>query len=747
MMNSKRVQDPCEEEARQGRCCAGSRCSRAAQKSYVDLLQGDAFLTPGEKIGGEAEGEQGPKTNVQLGVGTGNTAQHTNMHTQEGEHCGADRNIHQVAGAKLTTALSNLINQGGLKGATLEAGKADGGGKKQAVGGKRAEAQQKEESEQRLCGGCYKPKGREEFEAHEWQKADAWSREAARQCQECALTSAQPPAGGEGQGRRTSKRPATWRGQGKEQEDFSGECEGRQLDQVLCPKGCTCGNALAASGSPEVLQVVQGGGGELAAKGVMAIAHIAQGAIITCFGNSAFVRAGPAGDELQSLMNELEEGESERCQYTCAHNLQGNAKFGPTKVWLVTPPDITLILRQEPSDTLRGALKRRGPAGMGHLIDHSCCPLHTNAELAVRWTSEAKDMAVAIVVAKKPILPGEWVWVNYAPEDQTLAAWAKRFSCTCCQCRGACGDGPKLGITHLFTAISKSSATRTPWGRDWKQTWQKEALGLRVRVRLAQGSLEENIIHVEGSKVQVRGTLKCMEKGAKTRKSVTETVTWSNCKVVEDSLAWLDHDIPAEAVQRVEFQQDARNHSDCLEGTVVEMMLKWGLYGHTAEQGLMPCAKRHWVASTWEYTFLLQTWDTVKDEDEPLVALLQLLSQQRQGARRARGAGPQTKVPCLPVDPAMYDFIFIPIHLEQGKHWLLASIDVRERKMQLLDCSQKYSSRWRGQIHSILWVWFVASVRRLRAMGTVIQEEPQWGIDMDHVNLLDVAELRAEHYG
>ena len=111
MMNSKRMQHPCEEEERQGRCCAESKCSRAARKSYVNLLQDDAFLTPGEKLGGEAEGEQGPKTNVQLGVGTRNTAQHTNMHTQEGTHCGADCDIHQAAAAKLTTALSNLINQ------------------------------------------------------------------------------------------------------------------------------------------------------------------------------------------------------------------------------------------------------------------------------------------------------------------------------------------------------------------------------------------------------------------------------------------------------------------------------------------------------------------------------------------------------------------------------------------------------------------------------------------------------------
>ena len=160
------------------------------------------------------------------------------------------------------------------------------------MGGKRAEAQQDEEPECRLCGGCHKAKRREEFETQEWQKADAWSQEAARQCQECALTSAQSPAGGEGQGRRTSKRTAASRGQSKEQEDVSGECDGRQLDQVLCPKGCKCGNSLAASGRPEIVQVVQGGGGELAAKGVMAIAHIAQGEIITCLGTPhSFERA------------------------------------------------------------------------------------------------------------------------------------------------------------------------------------------------------------------------------------------------------------------------------------------------------------------------------------------------------------------------------------------------------------------------------------------------------------------------
>ena len=45
----------------------------------------------------------------------------------------------------------------------------------------------------------------------------------------------------------------------------------------------------------------------------------------------------------------------------------------------------------------------------------------------------------------------------------------------------------------------------------------------------------------------------------------------------------------------------------------------------------MPCVKRHWVASVWEHTHFLCEWKTVKDDEELLVFLLQLLSQQGHG--------------------------------------------------------------------------------------------------------------------
>ena len=57
-----------------------------------------------------------------------------------------------------------------------------------------------------------------------------------------------------------------------------------------------------------------------------------------------------------------------------------------------------------------------------------------------------------------------------------------------------------------------------------------------MRVKMAQGNLEGNIVREEGAQVQVRGTLKYTEKGVKTRKVVTEQVAGNKCKVVEDFL-------------------------------------------------------------------------------------------------------------------------------------------------------------------------------------------------------------------
>ena len=68
-------------------------------------------------------------------------------------------------------------------------------------------------------------------------------------------------------------------------------------------------------------------------------------------------------------------------------------------------------------------------------------------------------------------------------------------------------------------------------------------------------------------------------------------------------------------------------------------------------------------------------------------------------------------------------------------HWLLAWIDTQNREMHLLDCSNTFGNRHSSTIHGLMWVWFLASVRRLNAtLGEEI-EEPVWSIDAQTADL------------
>ena len=179
-MSSTRRQGPCGDAASQGRCCANSTCSRVVRQSFMDLLQNDVFLTPCEGVGGETE--RRPESR--------HTHIHTNTYARVGEHHGEGGYTRPTGANKFSTALNNNFNREGSGGATLEAGKANDEEEGQAAGGTRAVAQGEEEPERRLCGGCHAPKECKDFATHEWQKEDAWSREAARRYQACTQESA-----------------------------------------------------------------------------------------------------------------------------------------------------------------------------------------------------------------------------------------------------------------------------------------------------------------------------------------------------------------------------------------------------------------------------------------------------------------------------------------------------------------------------------------------------------------------------
>ena len=156
--------------------------------------------------------------------------------------------------------------------------------------------------------------------------------------------------------------------------------------------------------------------------------HIAQGEIITCFGNSATVVEGSEGQELVRTMSNLAERGKDLCQYTFTGTLGGEG-VSPLRVWVVPPPDIRLLSLEPISRRLTQALAQRGPDGVGHIINHTCCRTHRNAELAVRWMTEDRGVAVVVAIATRAISPGERVLVHYSPEGSDFRKWSRNFRC------------------------------------------------------------------------------------------------------------------------------------------------------------------------------------------------------------------------------------------------------------------------------------------------------------------------------
>jgi hypothetical protein len=150
----------------------------------VNLLQNDVF-PPCEGNRRKIEGRPESGTDVGSSAATQHTHIYTNTHAQVEEHHGEDNYERPTETNKFSAVLNNVIKQGSMEEAALGASKTNDGEEGEAVGGKQAAAQGEDEHDRRLCGGCQKPKARKDFATHEWEKADAWSREADRRCQGC----------------------------------------------------------------------------------------------------------------------------------------------------------------------------------------------------------------------------------------------------------------------------------------------------------------------------------------------------------------------------------------------------------------------------------------------------------------------------------------------------------------------------------------------------------------------------------
>ena len=599
--------------------------------------------------------------------------------------------------------------------------------------------------EARLCGGCNSLGARQVFSSEQWKKEDAWSREYARRCKRCEEREEREGCEGpvQGDSALVGSRARRTRKPTLPVETREDRCRLRKIDQVLCVAGCVCGNALpvntggAGGGSGVKARAVKGEGLQGEARGVWATAAIEQGEIITCFGEAATVKGTREVQDLTKALRKLRAAEDGECQYSLSGNLEGEDNFSPTEVWVIPPPDVACLLQTNPSSELKRALNKRGPRGIGHLANHTCCRDHRNALLELRWVSEDKQLATVVVVASRKIGPGERILVHYAPEGNAFKGWAQTFACTCCKCRGACGGMAATGPESFVNFVNSMKALEPEWDTGVSRKRQVK-LGTRVRAKIKEGDMIGNVIGWEEQRVVIQGACTKRNDGSvinieeQERETVMTraTVDEKDCEIVEDWLQWGQSTLQMDALLRVRHQIRAAGREDYIEDSVLMAMLRWGLHGESESVGLPAQVHNDWLVDSYTFKKVQLAWQVVERNSGPLVSLLESLGHQ-DVHRKMKGTE-------LQVNPAFHRNIYIPIHLDGGDHWLMACIETRTRKLQLLDCSQEFGRAWRGRLHALLWVWFLASVRRIRKEHEDNVREPIWSIDLSRVRLKDL---------
>ena len=535
-----------------------------------------------------------------------------------------------------------------------------------------------------------------------------------------------PAPANETQPRRSSRR----RTRNAAAQDALKECDERALLGHLCPTACNCLNSLPAerwqedvAGRRSKVRVASKCGVDEASQGLVAIDVIEDREVITVFGNSAVVSQATGGMELQRLIQQQSEQQQDRrFQYTFSSttaNEDGNVQ---KQVWVVPPQDVYLAERFPISNTLKHALSQRGPPGVGQFANHTCCPLHTNAE--IRMAQAPDGSFLAVLRARKRINVGTAILIQYADLGKDRDQWHSTFACTCCRCRGVCPQqGNQTGLGFLAVVNSTSLSEQQ------QRELEDQHLEPGTRVQLG-GSLRHslgNVIKVTGSKVHVR-TFREDEK-----KMEDARVERADCAVVPDTLQFPGVKLERTNLQRVRFQPTPEGSSDYLEEGVVEAVLRWSGYGSTMRAGLQAVDGRFWMASPWEYSNLLEAWTNCQDTPYPLSSLANGIGSI--GLRRIR------QMQRMALDPAVYDDILLPVRLRAAKHWLLVAINNKSRTMSLLDCSQEFGKKWRGEVHALTWAWFLGVHRHLRAKGESRVQEPQWTVDISTVNFDDLSGL------
>ena len=718
-----------------GGCCTGGGCEKQVPVHWGVLLNDAPFAE--ERMSGEGaeeetrqeRGREEGSSNKEGDMGGGTRAEAEQAATSEE---GGQEDINKLS--KNSDSRTSIIS----------------GNDQMRDGGEWEEGEAKEEA--RLCGGCNSLGTLSAFSQTQWEKKDAWSREYARRCTRCEQNGEMEEDGGNDKAYSAAggRRAARARKPLLPVETKEERCLMRRIDQVLCMTGCECGNALPANtgggggNSGGKARAVHGEGLQEGSSGVWSTDVIEAEEIITCFGGAATVKGAREVQELTKALKALGEAGGKGCQYSLSGNLAGEDTFSPTEVWVIPPPDVMCLQETNPGPRLEKALEKRGPPGIGHLANHTCCTYHRNAVLELRWVSEDKQLATAVVVADKRILPGERILVHYAPEGDAFQNWAQTFACTCCKCRGACGGADSKGPEDFVNFINSTAALEPEWDTGGSRE-RKVALGTRVRVKIPEGDMVGNVIGWEKRRAVIQGvcikgndgSVIDIEEREKEQTAMRVEVDEKDCEIIDDWLQWGDREITMGALLRVRHRERAAHQEDYMEDSVLMAMLRWGLHGASETAGLRAQVHNDWLVDSFTFKKVQEAWQAVERNPGPLVSLLRSLGH-KEVYRQMKGTE-------LQVNPAFHRNICVPIHLENGNHWLMAGIDTRARKLKLLDCSKAFGKAWRGRIHALLWVWFLASVRRVREEHGDNVKEPIWSIDLSQVCLSDLRLLPGFH--
>ena len=290
---------------------------------------------------------------------------------------------------------------------------------------------------------------------------------------------------------------------------FTGEeqihaCEWKRRMDLICTKECTCRNSIPQR-EEEKVSKVRGMDASEDSWGVVANADIQDGEILTVFGGTTYVLGStPEGKEFSKIQAKMVV-EGTPLQYTFQGHL---AEASTEQVWAVPEQDKKLVrTRVDVSSRLKRALTPEGDQGVGHLVNHTCCPEHRNAELLLtramsgdpRNNLEDDEGAISLAIrATRAIKRHEAILIHYNPEEG-IASWKHVFKCTCCKCKGQCG-----------VSAQSSCETRQAFTMRVKQSKHEGVPDVRsmiksdfVRTRL--NDFWGNIVEITNDDVKVKG--------------------------------------------------------------------------------------------------------------------------------------------------------------------------------------------------------------------------------------------------